>query len=106
MHIDAQARNEIDGNRDFRLTMQTCVAARRLPVQVDMNQVPKRACNERPNDRGLGVQVAWNPQSEVSVTGTHRRRAMLTMANVPTRWPSANTEDSVVASSQFGVRFY
>ncbi len=30
--IDAQTRNEIDGNRDFRLTMQTCVAALRLPV--------------------------------------------------------------------------
>ena len=39
--IDAQTRNEIDGDRDFRLTMQTCVAALRLPVQVDVDQVSK-----------------------------------------------------------------
>lgn len=39
--IDAQARNEIDDGRDFRLTMQTCLAALRLPVQVAADQVSK-----------------------------------------------------------------
>ncbi|EPJ76075.1 heavy metal sensor signal transduction histidine kinase [Pseudomonas sp. CFT9] len=37
--IDAQARNEIDGGRDFRLTMQTCVAALRLPGRMLVEQV-------------------------------------------------------------------
>src|SRR5450830_638837 len=32
--IDAQTRNEIDGDSDFRLRMQTCVAALRLPVRM------------------------------------------------------------------------
>ncbi len=32
---------KIDGNGDFRLTMRTCVAALRLPVQVDVDQVSK-----------------------------------------------------------------
>jgi hypothetical protein len=41
VHIDAQARNEIDGNRDFILTMETFVAALRLPAHVDMDQVCK-----------------------------------------------------------------
>ena len=34
--IDAQARNEIDDGRDFRLTMQTCVAALRLPGRMSV----------------------------------------------------------------------
>ena len=37
--IDAQARDEIDGNRDFRLTMQTCVAGLQLPGRMNVEQV-------------------------------------------------------------------
>src|SRR3990167_405341 len=37
--IDAQTRNEIDGDRDFRLSMQTCVAALRLPGRMSVEQV-------------------------------------------------------------------
>ncbi|EGH68885.1 hypothetical protein PSYAC_29181, partial [Pseudomonas syringae pv. actinidiae str. M302091] len=33
---DAQARNEIDDDRDFRLTMRTCVAALRLPGRMSV----------------------------------------------------------------------
>src|SRR3990167_5998267 len=37
--IDAQTRNEIDDDRDFRLTMQTCVAALRLPGRMSVERV-------------------------------------------------------------------
>jgi hypothetical protein len=37
--IDAQTRNEIDGDSDFRLRMQTCVAALRLPVRMSVERV-------------------------------------------------------------------
>ncbi|CAM3479131.1 hypothetical protein BZK31_17885 [Pseudomonas floridensis] len=37
--IDAQARNEIDGDRDFRLTMQICVATLRLPGRMTVEWV-------------------------------------------------------------------
>lgn len=37
--IDAQARNEIEDGRGFRLTMQTCVAALRLPVRMSVERV-------------------------------------------------------------------
>ena len=40
--IDAQTRGEIDHGGDFRLTMQTCVAARQLPVQWTGNRCPSR----------------------------------------------------------------
>lgn len=34
--IDAQTLNETDGDRDFGLAMQTCVAALRLPVRMSV----------------------------------------------------------------------
>lgn len=54
--IDAQTRNEIDGNRDFRLTMQTCVAALRLPVRMSVEWVSGCWWAECPD----GVESAAN----------------------------------------------
>lgn len=52
--IDAQALDEIDGGGDFRLTMQTCVAALRLPGRISVEQVAGCVWNDWPD----GVESA------------------------------------------------
>lgn len=59
--IDAQSRNEIDGNRDFRLAMQGCVAALRLPVRMSVEQVSGCWWTECPD----GVESAHSQYSNV-----------------------------------------
>lgn len=53
--IDAQARDEIDGTRGFRLTMQTYVAALRLPVRMSVEWVSECWWAECPD----GVESAY-----------------------------------------------
>src|SRR5450830_869570 len=59
--IDAQTRNEIDGNRDFRLTMQTCVAALRLPVRMSVERVSGCWWTECPDgvESAMGARHCW-----------------------------------------------